>query len=90
MTKGETLEVVNQMLDESYKSAKEKALKLLSSREWDFDQFGDRNTFARCVFDSIIENEQTQYKPLNKSTDRKYNKQVRELESTIFYELCGI
>ena len=84
MNKQETLEVVNQMLDESYKTAKERAAKLLESRDWDFDQFGDRNTFARIVFEVLVNNELNQYKI------QKRTRQTIQLEGSLIYENVGI
>ena len=31
------------------------ATKLLNTRDWDFEMFGDRNTFARTVMEVIFE-----------------------------------
>jgi len=88
MNRKETLEVVNQILDESYKAMKEGAERLVNAREWDFNQFGDRNTFARAVATVLLQEEIRQYEPINiepkSATKRKYNQLARNLN----YELC--
>ena len=90
MDRKETLEVVNQILDESYKAMKERAEKIVSAREWDFDQFGDRNTFGRAVASVLLVDEICQNMPINleprSAMKRKYNQLIRN----IFYELRAI
>ena len=74
MTKEETLQVINEIIDESTKHMKENSAKLLDKREWDFDKFGDRNTFARAVMEVMFENEHFQYQvsePLRSYKDLK-------------------
>ena len=83
MTREETLTVVNKMLDESYKIAKERAEKLLAARDWDFDQFGDRNTFARVVFEVLMDNEISQYRAAN-------GREKNQLEGKLRWEYCGL
>lgn len=61
MTKEETLNVINEIIEESAKSMKEKAEKMLDSKNFDFDVFGDRNTFARIAFEVLVDYEISQY-----------------------------
>ena len=84
MTKEETLQVINEIVDESAKHIKENATKLLDKRDWDFDKFGDRNTFARAVMEVMFENEHTQYQLPNPS--RTY----KELKKDLKYEMLFI
>ena len=84
MNKTETLEVFNQMVDESSKTVKERAAKLLDVRDWDFDQFGDRNTFARVMFEALVGNEIRQYQVLRRT------KQTTQLAVNLLYENAGI
>ena len=86
MNQKETLEVFNLMVDESSKAVKERAARLLNTRgeDWDFDQFGDRNTFARVMFEVLVGNEITQYKVL------KHTKKTALLAGSLRYENCGV
>ena len=81
MTKEETLQVINEIIEESAKKMKENSAKLLDKREWDFDKFGDRNTFARAVMEVMFENEHFQYQ-LSEPT-RTY----KELKRDMKYEM---
>lgn len=69
MDRKETLKVINEMIDESTACMKKGAEKILSG-DWDFDQFGDRNTFARCIFAALLTNEKAQYAPKETSATR--------------------
>lgn len=84
MTKEETLQVINEIVDESAKHIKENAAKLLDKREWDFDKFGDRNTFARAVMEVMFENEHIQYQVSEPS--RTY----KDLKKDLKYEMLFI
>ena len=44
---------------------KQEAAKLLDAQEWDFDAFGDTNTFARTAMEAIFEKEKRQYAAIN-------------------------
>ena len=61
MDKQETLAVINQIIDESTKFMKQDAQKLLEAKDWDYDTFGDRNTFARLVIECLFDREKEQY-----------------------------
>ena len=84
MTKEETLQVINEIIDESTASMKSRAVKLLESREWDFDTFGDRNTFARTVMEVMFDSEKSQYQAINNT------KVYKELKKELGYELAFI
>lgn len=84
MTKEETLQVINEIIDESAKHMKENSTKLLDKREWDFDKFGDRNTFARAVMEVMFENEHFQYQVSEPS--RTY----KDLKKDLKYEMLFI
>lgn len=83
MTKEETLQVINEIIDESAKHMKENSAKLLDRREWDFDKFGDRNTFARAVMEVMFENEHFQYQLPNPS--RSYKDLKRDLKYEMLF-----
>ena len=85
MDKKETINVINEIIEDSCKSMKVEAEKLLSAREWDFNQFGDRNTFARLVMECIFDKEKDQYKAII-SNDRK----AKQVKKNLAYELCFI
>ena len=61
MTKEETLQVINEIIDESTKAMKAEAKQLLDAQEWDFNTFNDRNTFARTAMEAIFDKEKKQY-----------------------------
>jgi len=61
MTKEEVLNVLNEIIDESAKSMKEKAKKILDTKEFDVNVFGDRNSFARVMYELLIQYEIPQY-----------------------------
>ena len=84
MTKEETLQVINEIIDESAAKMKENSTKLLDKRDWDFDKFGDRNTFARAVMECMFENEHFQYQPSDPT--RTY----KELKKQLKYEMLFI
>lgn len=84
MTKEETLAVVNEIIDESTKAMKAEAEKLLNAQEWDFNTFGDRNTFARTVMETIFDKEKKQYAAINNT--RAY----KALKANLAYELSFI
>lgn len=88
MTKEETLAVINEIIDESTTCMKKEAEKLLDAQSWDFDTFGDRNTFARVVMEAIFEKEKKQYKvnAMKADVSRKY----RSLKLQLEYELAFI
>lgn len=81
MEREETLQVINEIIDESAKKMKENSAKLLDRREWDFNQFGDRNTFARAVMEVMFEHEHFQYQPSEPT--RSY----KELKRDMKYEM---
>ncbi len=84
MTKEETLRVINEIIDESTKSMREEAKRLLEAQSWDFDTFGDRNTFARTAMEVIFEKEKRQYQAINNT--RAY----KTLKANLDYELSFI
>ena len=84
MTKQETLETINAIIDESAKAMKKEAEQLLNAQEWDFDTFDDRNTFARTAMECIFEKEKKQYAAINNT--RKY----KTLKAALDYELSFI
>ena len=84
MTKEETLQVINEIIDESTKAMKKEAEQLLKAQSWDFDTFGDRNTFARTVMEVIFEKEKRQYQAINNT------KAYKSLKANLDYELSFI
>lgn len=84
MTKEETLQVINEIIDESTKAMKKEAERLLEAQSWDFDTFGDRNTFARTAMECIFEKEKKQYEVIN------HTKNYRQLKANLDYELSFI
>ena len=84
MTKEETLQVINEIIDESTKAMKKEAEQLLNAQSWDFDTFGDRNTFARTAMEVIFEKEKRQYQAINNT--RAY----KTLKANLDYELSFI
>lgn len=84
MTKEETLAVINSIIDESTAYMKKEAEKLLNTQSWDFDMFGDRNTFARTVMECIFEREKEAYQAINNT--RAY----KDLKANLKYELSFI
>ena len=84
MTKEETLQVINEIIDESTKSMKKEAAELLNTREWDFNTFGDRNTFARTAMEAIFDKEKKQYQAINNT------KAYKSLKANLDYELSFI
>lgn len=86
MTKEETLQVINQSIDESAAAMKKIAEKLLNAQNWDFNHFGDRNTFARLVMGQLLEKEKSQY---NIYSGRK-PKDIKNFENVIQGELMFI
>lgn len=86
MTKEETLEVINEIIDESSACMKKEAKRLLDSQEWDFDAFGNRNTFAKVVMEAIFDKEKKQYAVFYEKKSKEY----RRLKNAIEYELAFI
>ena len=84
MTKEETLQVINEIIDESTKAMKKEAERLLEAQSWDFDTFGDKNTFARTAIECIFEKEKEQYAVIN------HTKKYRQLKANLDYELSFI
>lgn len=84
MTKEETLEIVNKIIDESADAMKKEAVQLLNSRDWDFDQFGDRNTFVRAVLEALFMKEKDQYAAIDPK------KAYKKLRCELAYELSFI
>lgn len=84
MDKKETLAVINEIIDESTASMRKEAEKLLNAQEWDFNQFGDRNTFARTVMEAIFDKEKKQYQAINNT------KAYKTLKANLAYELAFI
>lgn len=81
MTKEETLQVINEIIDESTKAMKREAEQLLNAQSWDFNLFGDRNTFARTAMECIFDKEKSQYQAINNT------KEYKQLKSNLAYEL---
>ena len=84
MTKEETLNVINQIINDSTAAMKKEAAQLLDAQSWDFDAFGDRNTFARAAMECIFEKEKRQYAAINNT--RAY----KSLKANLDYELAFI
>ena len=84
MTKEETLEIINSIIDDSTKAMKAEAEKLLNAQSWDFDTFNDRNTFARAVMECIFDKEKAQYAAINNT------KAYKQLKANLAYELAFI
>ena len=84
MDRKETLEIIDGIIDESTKAMKAEAAKLLETRDWDFNMFGDRNTFARTVMEVIFDREKSQYQAINNT--RSY----KQLKNDLAYELAFI
>lgn len=84
MTKQETLDIINSIIDESTAAMKKEAEKLLDAQAWDFDTFGDRNTFARAAMEAIFDKEKSQYAAINNT--RAY----KDLKKNLEYELAFI
>lgn len=84
MTKESTLAVVNEIINESTEAMRREAEQLLNAREWNFNQFEDRNTFARTVMECIFDKEKQQYQAINNT------KAYKELKNELAYELAFI
>lgn len=84
MTKEETLQVINEIIDESTKAMKAEAKQLLDAQEWDFNTFNDRNTFARTAMEAIFDKEKKQYQAINNT------KAYKQLKANLEYELAFI
>lgn len=84
MTKEETLNVINEIIEQSAAAMKKEAAQLLNAQAWDFDAFGDRNTFARTAMEVIFEKEKRQYAAVNNT--RAY----KTLKANLDYELSFI
>ena len=84
MTKEETLQVINEIIDESAKYMKKEAEQLLNAQSWDFDAFGDRSTFARTAMEVIFDKEKKQYQAINNT------KAYKSLKANLDYELSFI
>ena len=84
MTKEETLQVINEIIDESTKAMKKEAERLLEAQSWDFNTFGDRNTFARVVMECVFQKEKEQYAAINNT------KGYKQLKTNLAYELAFI
>ena len=82
--KRNTLSVINEIIEDSTRAMREEATKLLNTRDWDFEMFGDRNTFARTVMEVIFEKEKSQYAAINNT------KAYKDLKKALDYELSFI
>lgn len=82
--KHHTLSVINAIIKESSCAMEREAAKLLNARDWDFEMFGDRNTFARTVMEVIFEKEKRQYAAINNT------KAYKDLKKALDYELSFI
>ena len=71
MDRQQTLEVVNACIEESAVAMKKKAKELLNARDWDFEHFGDRNSFARLVMQELLKSEVPQYNTPKSDKDIK-------------------
>lgn len=70
MDRKETKQVLDEIIEESYKKMKENAEAIMNGN-WNFDMFGDRNTFARIAFECLAKYELEQYKAQNLSSNGK-------------------
>ena len=84
MTKEETLQVINEIITESTTAMRKEAEQVLNAQSWDFDTFGDRNTFARTVMEAVFDKEKKQYQAINNT------KAYKTLKANIEYELAFI
>lgn len=85
MEKKDVLEVIFAIINESAEYMKVEAIKLLSCREWDFNIFEDRNTFARMVIEVLFDKEKGQYKSCNNSRKAKELKRELQYESMFIH-----
>lgn len=85
MNKEQTLEVINEIIDESSASMKKEVKRLLDSQEWDYDAFGNRNTFARVVMECIFEKEKGQYAVLYERKSKEYKRLKNALEYALAF-----
>ena len=68
MTKEETKKVLLIMINESHRYLKENAEKVIEQLDnagYNFAQFGDRNTFARIIFEVLMKKEIEEYSTSN-------------------------
>lgn len=84
MDKEQTLQVISEIIAESTASMIKEAKQLLDTRDWNFDTFGDRNTFARVVMECIFDKEKAQYAAINNT------KAYKQLKMDLSYELAFI
>lgn len=86
MTKEETLNVVNEIIDDSAKHMKEKAKKMLDNPNVvDVNIFGDRNTFARIMFEILTQFELPQYAYNGNTKDKTFKQVYHNLLNTYVY-----
>mgnify|MGYP007069954456 CR=1 FL=1 len=86
MTKEETLKVINEIIDDSAKSMKENAVKMLD-KNFDFDLFGDRNSFARIAWEILVNNEIPQYKYNGNRREKKFIELCNRLKYNLMYHI---
>lgn len=79
--KEETLQVLTEIINESHKIMLSKAQKLADCKEWEFDAFADRNTFARLMFEVLCDEEKSQYQAINNTQTAK------EIRKELKYEI---
>lgn len=86
MTKEETLNVVTEIIDESAKHMKEKAKEMLNNPNIvDVNVFGDRNTFARIMFEILTQFELPQYEYKGNRKDKTFKHVYHNLLNTYVY-----
>lgn len=85
MEKKDVLDVIFSIINESGEYMKKGAIKLLSCREWDFNMFEDRNTFARLVMEVLFDKEKNQYLAINNTRKAKDLKRELQYESMFIH-----
>jgi len=86
MTKEETLNVVTEIIDESAKHMKEKAKEMLNNHNVvDVNVFGDRNTFARIMFEILTQFELSQYEYKGNRKDYTFKRVYLNLLNNYVY-----
>lgn len=86
MTKEETLNVVTEIIEESAKHMKEKAKEMLNNHNVvDVNVFGDRNTFARIMFEILNQFELSQYEYKGNRKDYTFKRVYLNLLNNYVY-----
>ncbi len=86
MTKEETLNVVTEIIEESAKHMKEKAKEMLNNPNVvDVDIFGDRNTYARIMFEILTQFELSQNEYKGNRKDKTFKRVYHNLINTWVY-----